>query len=45
MYKLFVSWIVTWSSNCLQRIIIIISYLKAYNPVPIIRIKNTYLKL
>ena len=45
-YKLFVLRIVTWSSNCLLRIIIIIiSYLKPYNCVQIICIKNSYLKL
>ena len=37
---------VTWSYNCLLRIIIIIiSYLKAYNCVPIFCINNGYLKL
>ena len=34
-----------WSSNCLLRIIIIISYLKPFNCVQIIYIKNSYLKL
>ena len=43
--KLFVLRIVTWSSNCLLRIIIIISYLKPFNCVQIICIKNSYLKL
>ena len=43
MCQLFVLRIVTWSSNCLLRIII--SYLKADNCVPIICIKNSYLKL
>ena len=40
----FVLRMVTWSYNCLLRIIIII-YLKAYNCVAIICIKYCYLKL
>ena len=43
-FKSFVLRIVTWSSNCLLRVIII-RYLKAYNSVQIICIKNSYLKL
>ena len=42
--QLFVLRRFTGSYNCLLRIIIII-YLKAYNCVPIICIKNSYLKL
>ena len=48
MCKLFVLRIVTWSSNCLLRIIIIIiiiSYLKPFNCVQIICIKNCLLRI
>ena len=48
VWKLFILKIVTWSYNGLLSIIIIIiiiSYMKPYNCVEIICIKNSYLKL